>query len=133
MICAAIGAARFSGKSSTAEVTNIAGKMWVAIDSALMPGSNTPKPPGAQIHSWLGCQRRTSSFQMIDADAEAGRREEAARGLHRRGIARMPAGEQRDALLRRQRLQVLDLADRRARRLLQEDVLLSSSAVRAAS
>ena len=47
---------------------NIAGRMWVAIDSALMPGSKTPKPPGAQIHSWFGCQRRTSSFQLMAAD-----------------------------------------------------------------
>jgi hypothetical protein len=32
------------------------------IDKALMPGSKTPRPPGCQIHSWFGCQRRTSSF-----------------------------------------------------------------------
>ncbi len=35
----------------------------------------------------------------------------------------MPAGEERDAFLRGERLEVLDLADRRAGRLLQEDVL----------
>ena len=37
----------------------------VAIDSALMPGSNTPKPPASKIQAWPGCQTRTSSFQMM--------------------------------------------------------------------
>ncbi|MNF06869.1 hypothetical protein D3C80_2069140 [compost metagenome] len=41
------------------------GRIWVTIDSALMPGSKMPRPPAAQIHSWFGCQWRTSSFQMI--------------------------------------------------------------------
>ncbi len=38
----------------------------VTIEKALMPGSNTPKPPGSQIHSWPGCQWRTSSFQFTN-------------------------------------------------------------------
>ena len=38
--------------------------MRVTIDSALMPGSNTPKPPGSQIHACPGCQWRTSSFHV---------------------------------------------------------------------
>ena len=33
-----------------------------------MPGSNTPKPPACQIQAWLGCQRRTSSFQTISTE-----------------------------------------------------------------
>ena len=37
----------------------------VTIDSALIPGSNTPRPPGCQIQSCPGCQCRTSSCQMI--------------------------------------------------------------------
>jgi hypothetical protein len=51
-----------------AETMNIGGRMWVTIDRALMPGSNTPKPPARQIQSWFGCQRRTSSFQLMEAD-----------------------------------------------------------------
>ena len=35
----------------------------MTIDSALMPGSNTPRPPASQIQAWPGCQWRTSSFQ----------------------------------------------------------------------
>ncbi len=31
------------------------------MDRALMPGSNTPRPPGAKIQSCPGCQTRTSS------------------------------------------------------------------------
>ena len=38
--------------------------MRETMDSALMPGSKTPKPPEVQIHFWPGCQRRTSSFQF---------------------------------------------------------------------
>ena len=68
LTCAATGASRFAGKSSTASVMYMAGRMWVTMDSALMPGSKTPKPPGCQIQSWLGCQRRTSSFQLIAAE-----------------------------------------------------------------
>ena len=37
------------------------GNIRVAIESALIPGSKTPKPPASQIHSWPGCHLRTSS------------------------------------------------------------------------
>ena len=43
------------------------GMMRVTMDSALMPGSNTPKPPACQIHCWPGCQWRTSSFQVTSS------------------------------------------------------------------
>ena len=41
------------------------GKILVAIEKALMPGSNTPNPPGSQIHCWPGCHLWTSSCQRI--------------------------------------------------------------------
>ncbi len=44
------------------------GRMRVRIDSALMPGSNTPRPPGSKIQACPGCQTRTSSFQVILTD-----------------------------------------------------------------
>ena len=66
---AAIGASQLAGKPSSAAVTNTGfGRMRVRIDSALMPGSNTPSPPGSQIQSWPGCQTRTSSFQLMCTD-----------------------------------------------------------------
>ena len=93
------------------------------MDSALMPGSKTPKPPGCQIQSWFGCQRRTSSFQLIAAERIVVPARKAAGGLDGGRIARMPAGEQRDALVVGQPLQVLDFADGGAGRLFHEDVL----------
>src|SRR3954447_12714383 len=63
---AAIGAWQLAGKASSAAVTNTGfGRILVRIDSALMPGSNTPSPPGSQIQACPGCQTRTSSFQLI--------------------------------------------------------------------
>ena len=38
------------------------------IESALMPGSNTPNPPGSQIQAWPGCQTLTSSFHSTTTD-----------------------------------------------------------------
>ena len=93
------------------------------IDRALMPGSNTPSPPACQIHSWLGCQRRTSSFQLIATAVGRFEARKVLRGLDGRRVARMPAREQRDAFVGRQRRQILDLADGGARRLLQEHML----------
>lgn len=49
---AAMGASRFSGNSSVAAVMKTGrGRIWVTMDSALMPGSNTPRPPACQIQS----------------------------------------------------------------------------------
>ena len=39
--------------------------MAVAMDRALIPGSNTPRPPACHTQSWCGCQWRTSSRQTI--------------------------------------------------------------------
>ena len=39
-----------------------------------MPGSNTPKLPASHIHSWPGCQRRTSSFHSMRSDGVFARR-----------------------------------------------------------
>jgi hypothetical protein len=65
-IFAAIGIARFSGTDSSASRTNKGpGKIFEAIESALMPGSNTPKPPTCQIHRWPGCHFLTLSRQSI--------------------------------------------------------------------
>ena len=36
-----------------------------------MPGSNTPRPPGSQIHVCPGCHTRTSSFQSIATERMA--------------------------------------------------------------
>src|SRR6476469_3584210 len=33
-----------------------------------MPGSNTPNPPGSQIHCWPGCHLCTSSCQKISIE-----------------------------------------------------------------
>lgn len=50
--CAAIGAWRFSGTCSVAwRKWNACGRIAVTIGSALMPGSNTPMPPGSKIHA----------------------------------------------------------------------------------
>ena len=47
--------AHSSGKLRSADFTNRPpGKILVAIEKALIPGSNTPKPPGSQIHCWPG-------------------------------------------------------------------------------
>ena len=63
---AAIGASQFDGKVRSALLTKTGdGMISVTIESALMPGSKTPKPPAVQIHFWPGCQRRTSSFQVM--------------------------------------------------------------------
>ena len=60
-----MGAWRLAGKRSSAEATNTgSGRMRARIESALIPGSKTPKPPAARIQSWPGCQRRMSSFQV---------------------------------------------------------------------
>jgi len=65
---AAIGACWFSGNDSVAVSTQTSSASTsVRIDSALMPGSNTPKPPGSQIHCCPGCQWCTSSFQTMRA------------------------------------------------------------------
>ena len=62
---AAIGASRLAGNSRSAGLMKTgSGMMLVTMESALMPGSNTPKPPASQIHCWPGCQCRTSSFQV---------------------------------------------------------------------
>ena len=122
-IWAATGASRFSGKSSVAAVMNIGGRMCVAIDSALMPGSNTPKPPALPDPVLA---RMPAAHILLPDDrgrTDPGHGEEGARGLDGRRVARMPAGEQRDAFRRGQRLQILDLADRGAGRLFQEHML----------
>ena len=63
---AAIGAARLAGRCSVAPVRNTGrGMICVRIESALIPGSNTPSPPGSQIHACPGCHTRTSSRQVI--------------------------------------------------------------------
>lgn len=63
---AAIGAAHLLEMSSSAPCTsNGRGRMRVAIGKALMPGSNTPKPPGSQVQCWPGCQTRESSRRVI--------------------------------------------------------------------
>ena len=68
-ISAAIGVCASSGTRSSADRTNRSpGKILVAIDKALMPGSNTPNPPGSQIHCWPGCHLWTSSCQWISSD-----------------------------------------------------------------
>ena len=60
---AAIGASAFFGKNSSPLVTATgSGMIFVTIDSALMQGSKTPKPPARKIHAWPGCHFRTSSF-----------------------------------------------------------------------
>ena len=38
------------------------------IESALIPGSSTPNPPGSQIQAWRGCQTLTSSFHSTTTD-----------------------------------------------------------------
>ena len=54
------------GTLRSADCTNRPpGKILVAIEKALMPGSNTPNPPGSQIHCWPGCHLWTSSCQRI--------------------------------------------------------------------
>src|SRR5215813_9038189 len=104
---AAIGAWRLAGKESSADVTNTgSGRMRVRIESALMPGSNTPNPPGSQIQAWPGCQTRTSSFQMICTDEM------------RRGASQLRAG--RDGC---RFDQGIELADAGAGRLLQHHML----------
>ncbi len=57
-------------KESSAPATDSgASRIAVAIEKALMPGSSTPKPSAVHIHSWPGCQRRTSSFQVMTSSA----------------------------------------------------------------
>ena len=83
------GACRLSGKVSAAFVRKKGwGRMAVAMDKALMPGSKTPSPPGSQIQSWPGCQRRTSSFQTI--------RTFVARRAESHSLAGSTAGEKRE-------------------------------------
>ena len=65
-------------------------------------------------HIFLPVDRRRVDF---------GGGKKGARGFHGGRVTRMPAGEKRDALGGSQRLQILDLADCRAGRLFQEDML----------
>ena len=59
----AIGIALFAGVSSVQSATNTgSGRIALTIERALIPGSKMPKPPGSQIHSCPGCQRRTFLF-----------------------------------------------------------------------
>ena len=49
---AAIGASQLAGNARSADLTNSGcARIRVRIESALMPGSNTPRPPGCQIHA----------------------------------------------------------------------------------
>ena len=50
-IFAAMGVSRLLGTLSIALVTKKDGRMAVAIDKALIPGSNTPRPPGLHTQS----------------------------------------------------------------------------------
>src|SRR5579884_2197881 len=69
-ISTAIGVCASEGTLSSADCTNSGpGKILVAIENALMPGSNTPKPPACQIQVCPGCHLRTSSCQRISIDA----------------------------------------------------------------
>ena len=93
---AAIGASRLAGNASSADVTNSGcGRMRVRIESALMPGSNTPSPPGSKIQACPGCQTRTSSFQLMRTELILRCRQQLPRRLDRGRIARMPGREQR--------------------------------------
>jgi len=60
-------AARAGVARNVATIVALCGRIFVTIEKALMPGSKTPKPPGSQIHSWPGCQWRTSSFQFTNS------------------------------------------------------------------
>ena len=84
------------GKTSSAAVTNSGcGRILVRIESALMPGSNTPSPPGSQIQPCPGCQTRTSSFQLMCTELMRHAASHCARRLDRGRKARMPGREQR--------------------------------------
>ena len=120
---AAIGVSRFSGTTRRARsTTNGPGRISVRIDSALMPGSKTPKPPGSQIQAWSGCQRRTSSFQTM-ATERGGR-------VASQALASATAGAKRECQVAKRTTPAaagggdheVDLAEGRRRRLLQQDV-----------
>ena len=99
------------------------GMMQVTIDSALMPGSNTPKPPACQIHCWPGCQWRTSSFQVTRSrliSQPASAFFASCDGLVILGV---PRGEDGLADLVGQELQVLKFAQGGGGRLFQEHAL----------
>ena len=62
---AAMGVWQFAGMSRSAPVRCTgAGRISVRMESALMPGSNTPMPPGSNTQCWPGCHLRTSSRQV---------------------------------------------------------------------
>ena len=100
-----------------------AGAILVRIESAFMPGSNTPKLPASQTHSWRGCQRRTSSFHSI-ASNRAGLAVQAELAS---STAALYCECQVAKITRPRRCgasrQVEHLRDRRRRRLLQHDML----------
>ena len=98
IISAAIGVCAFAGTWSSADFTNRPpGKILVAIEKALMPGSNTPKPPGSHIHCWPGCHLCTSSCQRISID-DALSGERLGSIIDGRVMLRVPGGEQCDLL-----------------------------------
>ena len=95
---AAIGACWFSGNSSKAFSTcTSAGRISVSTDSALMPGSNTPNPPGIE-NPLLAGMPVVHVFLPDDPPArELARAQPVARSVDTRGEARMPGLEQRSA------------------------------------
>ena len=92
------------------------------MDRALMPGSKTPKPPGAQIHSWPGCHLRTSSCQRIWSARTVFPASAALAPATAGGVLRMPGGEQGPSRLASEPLDLLDLAQGRRRRLFEQHV-----------
>ena len=88
-----------------------------------MPGSKTPKPPACQIHSWPGCQRRTSSFHSMKSERmrrpARRRRASSTAGLY----CECQVAKMTRFLSGRVLLEVLELRDRRRRRLFEQHVL----------
>ena len=76
--------------------TTSSARISVSSDSALMPGSNTPKPPGSQIQRWPGMPVVHVFLPDDPAAHQLARAQPFARGVDARGESRMPGLEQRD-------------------------------------
>ena len=70
-----------------------------------MPGSKTPKLPASQIHSWPGCQRRTSSFHSIARRRSVLPASRSLASSTARVVLRMPGREDRPVASRRRERQ----------------------------
>jgi len=95
--------------------------MRVAIERALIPGSNTPNRPARG--SSAARDARRDILAPLDMDrGDPPPREPVARGIDARRLARMPGRKQSDARPRRALTKILDLGNGGARRLFEHHV-----------